>query len=75
MHVVKSDLLFILVFIPSNSCVLIETLQIFSTYCHLSFEGGGGGGSKRKLRELSFLSDINIFTLLYLGVTMHFSLG
>ena len=73
MHVVKSDLLFILVFIPSNSCVLIETLQIFSTYCHLSFEGGGG--SKRKLRELSFLSDINIFTPLYLGVTMHFSFG
>ena len=42
------------------SCVLTETLKIFSTFCHFSFEGGGEGGSKRKLRELSFLSDIDI---------------
>ena len=46
------------------SCVLTETLQNFSTFCHFSFEGGGG--SKRKLRELSFLSDIDILTVGYL---------
>ena len=28
------------------SCVLTETLKIFSTFCHFSFEGGGGGVKK-----------------------------
>ena len=31
-----------------------------SNFCHFSFEGGGG--SKRKLRELSCLSDIDILS-------------
>ena len=52
MYVVKVALLFILVFIPSIACVLTETLQNFSTFCHFSFEGGGS----------VFLSDINILT-------------
>ena len=37
--------------------------QNFLTFCQFSFEGGGeGAGSKTKLRELSFLSDIDILT-------------
>ena len=42
MYVVKFALLFIVVVILSVSCVLTETLQNFSTFCHFSFEGGGG---------------------------------
>ena len=42
MYIVKFALLLILVFIPSRSCVATETLQKFSTFCHFSFEGGGG---------------------------------
>ena len=61
MYLVKSDLLFILVFMTSISCVLTETLQNFSTFCQFSL-GRGGRELKRKLRELSFLSDIDILT-------------
>ena len=57
MYVVKFALLLILVFIPSRSCVVTETSQKFSTFCHFS-----EGESKRELRELSFLSDIYILT-------------
>ena len=40
-------------------CVSTETN--FSTFCHFSFfRGGGGGGQKTTLRELSFLSGIDI---------------
>ena len=41
MNVIKFALLVILVVILSKSCVLTETLHNFSTFCHLSFEGGG----------------------------------
>ena len=52
MYVVKFALLFILVVIPvpvlSISCVLTETLQNLSTFCHFRFEGGSGRGVVKK---------------------------
>ena len=46
--VVYLGLLFILVFAPSRLCVLTERLKKFSTFCHFSFEGGGGGAQVKK---------------------------
>ena len=54
MYIVKFALLFILV---------VEHYKTFQLFVTLVLRGGGGGGGvKRQLRELSFLSDIDILT-------------
>ena len=56
MNEVKFALLFILV------VYLQKHYKAFQLFVTLVLRGGGGGGSKRKLRELNFLSDIDILT-------------
>ena len=65
MNVVKFALFFILDLILSISCVLTETLQNLSTFCHFSFEGWGGG-VKKETKGIKFLSDIDILTTSHL---------
>ena len=52
MYVVKFALLFILVFTPSRSCVLTETLQKFSNFVTLVL--GGGRGVKKETKGIKF---------------------
>ena len=60
MYVVKFAFLLIVGFTLSRSCVLAETLKKFLTFCHFSFEGGGG--VKKETKAIRFLSDIDILT-------------
>ena len=74
MYVIKFAFLFILV--VNIMCFDRNITKLFN-FLSLSFEGGGG--SKRKLRELKFLSDINILTspitydrsFFMIGLTFH----
>ena len=51
MYVVKVALLFIFFVILLISCVWTETLKIFSTFCHFSFEGRG---VKKETKGINF---------------------
>ena len=72
MYVIKCFFVYLGCYVLLISNVLTETLQNFLSFCHFSFEGGGGRGVKKETKGIKYFIRHRLFDVNKTGMLLIF---